>query len=797
MAFTKAQLEALKNTLLASNQPILASQHRQQVQGIIDEMYDAQSRANILVGVQSDTVQGGSDTFLVFRSGQAYQLPVSLVNANDLASLGDVFINNLEDGDSLVYDAVADRWENRSILLGFALSNLIDVELTSLAGGDILRYDSGDDLWKNVSLASLLAPYALLTDLNDYQLLSEKGEANGYASLDSGGKVPLSQINDAILGQVSYQGTWNADTNTPTLANPPASTTKGDYYVVSVGGSFAGLDFEVGDWIISNGTEWEKVNNTDAVRTVFGRLGDVVANAGDYAAFYLSEVNLDYTPSPTNGIITNSGGDNATIPMADSTNAGLFSSAEKTKLDGISTGANNYIHPTGFTNQPATALTGASVISRVLVNNEGHVTGVDTRGLTAANIGAEPSFAAGTTAQYFRGDKTFQTLNTGVVPESGNLYFTDARARDSLSFVAGSADYNSTTGVITIPTNNNQITNGAGYITSTVTADPDSVVLNLRGGLTDDFSNILFLNNVGFTIQNYIQSSPSSLGINSQGNTPITFGTNLSGGGGTRMTISGAGAATFSSSVTATRVSINTSSTSFTPLFLNANGNYASSGNMTSGFAISDGTTGRALNMGVFESGGYAWIQGAYVNNADTTFPLLLQPNGGNVGIGTDSPRGRMSVEQNGSSPSIVNGSNGCVRNHVFNFSNIAQNSKIRFTNNSSASGRKSALIVVKVIGFQDNTNNTNNYTYGFFSFLYIGRAGADSGSLIGLETITSVNFNPLTQVTLNSPVNGVWSFDINQSIASSSNKYTVYIESITSDNNSFEMSDTFDTSIV
>jgi hypothetical protein len=456
---TKAQLEAVKNTLLESNQPILASQHRDQVQSLINEMYDAQSRGNILVGVQADTVQGASDTFLVFRSGQAFQLPVSLVNANDLASLGDVFITNLQDGDSLVYDAIADRWENRSILLGFALANLIDVSLTSLAGGDILRYDSVDDLWKNVSLASLLAPY---------QLLSQKGQANGYASLDSGAKVPLSQINDAILGQVSYQGTWNALTNTPTLVNPPASTTKGDYYVVSVGGSFAGLTFEVGDWIISNGTAWEKVNNTDAVRTVFGRLGDVVANAGDYAAFYLSVVNLGYTASTTNGVITNSGGSNATLPLV-GTNAGLMSPEDKTKLNGIAPGANNYVHPTGFSNQPATALTGASVISRVLVNNEGHVTGVDTRGLTAANIGAEPSFAAGTTAQYFRGDKTFQTLNTGVVPESGNLYFTNARARAALSFVAGSGAYNSTTGVITIPTNNNQITNGAGYITGNQT----------------------------------------------------------------------------------------------------------------------------------------------------------------------------------------------------------------------------------------------------------------------------------------------------------------------------------------
>jgi hypothetical protein len=44
--------------------------------------------------------------------------------------------------------------------------------------------------------------------------------------------------------------------------------------------------------------------------------------------------------------------------------------------------------------------------------------------------------------------------------------YTDALARAAHSFTAGSGAYNSTTGVITIPTNNNQLTNGAGYITS-------------------------------------------------------------------------------------------------------------------------------------------------------------------------------------------------------------------------------------------------------------------------------------------------------------------------------------------
>jgi hypothetical protein len=68
--------------------------------------------------------------------------------------------------------------------------------------------------------------------------------------------------------------------------------------------------------------------------------------------------------------------------------------------------------------------------------------------------------------------------NTSQVTENTNLYFTDARSRAALSFTAGSGAYNSTTGVITIPTDNNQIANGAGYITSSAL----SGYLPLSGG---------------------------------------------------------------------------------------------------------------------------------------------------------------------------------------------------------------------------------------------------------------------------------------------------------------------------
>jgi hypothetical protein len=51
----------------------------------------------------------------------------------------------------------------------------------------------------------------------------------------------------------------------------------------------------------------------------------------------------------------------------------------------------------------------------------------------------ENAISAGTTAQYFRGDKTFQTLNTAAVPELTNLYYTEARVNANANVAANTA----------------------------------------------------------------------------------------------------------------------------------------------------------------------------------------------------------------------------------------------------------------------------------------------------------------------------------------------------------------------
>ena len=88
-----------------------------------------------------------------------------------------------------------------------------------------------------------------------------------------------------VIGALVYKGTWNAFTNTPTLASGVGS--KGDYYVVSVAGNtnLDGItDWQVGDFAVFNGTAWQKVDNTDAVLSVNGQTGIVVLGATDVGA---------------------------------------------------------------------------------------------------------------------------------------------------------------------------------------------------------------------------------------------------------------------------------------------------------------------------------------------------------------------------------------------------------------------------------------------------------------------------------------------------------------------------------
>jgi predicted heme/steroid binding protein len=130
-----------------------------------------------------------------------------------------------------------------------------------------------------VTLGNLAVISKILTGLN----ITGGTVTDTDSILTAFGKVQ-NQIN-GLTGGVTYQGTWNAATNTPTLTSSVG--TKGYYYVVNVAGStnLNGItDWKLGDWAIFNGSTWEKVDNTDAVVSVNGYTGAVVLTFSDVGA---------------------------------------------------------------------------------------------------------------------------------------------------------------------------------------------------------------------------------------------------------------------------------------------------------------------------------------------------------------------------------------------------------------------------------------------------------------------------------------------------------------------------------
>jgi len=152
----------------------------------------------------------------------------------------------------------------------------------AITAGTTLQYYRGDKTFQTLDTAAVpengaiyfTEPRVRATVLTGLNLSGGGTIAATDSVLTAFGKVQ-NQIS-ALVGGATYQGTWNASTNTPTLAS--GTGTKGYYYVVSVAGStnLDGItDWKIGDWAIFNGTTWDKVDNTDAVSSVNGFTGAV------------------------------------------------------------------------------------------------------------------------------------------------------------------------------------------------------------------------------------------------------------------------------------------------------------------------------------------------------------------------------------------------------------------------------------------------------------------------------------------------------------------------------------------
>lgn len=111
-------------------------------------------------------------------------------------------------------------------------------------------------------------------------------------------------------GTLTYQGTWNASTNSPTLASGVG--TLNNYYVVSTAGStnLDGItDWAIGDWVIFNGTVWQKIDNSEVtyvsnVATGTGLTGGPITTTGTIAISNTTVTAASYEAANTVGTFT-------------------------------------------------------------------------------------------------------------------------------------------------------------------------------------------------------------------------------------------------------------------------------------------------------------------------------------------------------------------------------------------------------------------------------------------------------------------------------------------------------------
>ena len=189
----------------------------------------------------------------------------------------------------------------------------------------------------------------------------------------------ISTITNAI-GALNYKGTWNANTNTPTLADGTGA--KGDYYVTSTAGTqtFDGVQlfFGLGDWIVYNGAVWQRVEGGSDGN--FSNVTLTSTDAGATAAPLLDLYRDSASPaaSDTLGEIEFNGEDSAGNKQA-------YGLIHASILSPTSTAEQGQIH---FETATAGALTEKMIIgtTNLVINDIGAVYNVRIEGDTDANL---------------------------------------------------------------------------------------------------------------------------------------------------------------------------------------------------------------------------------------------------------------------------------------------------------------------------------------------------------------------------------------------------------------------------
>ena len=105
--------------------------------------------------------------------------------------------------------------------------------------------------------------------------------------LDANGQIPADYLGNIVSGGLKFQNVWDATKGLDGGGGAipaPAPENEGYYWVTEVAGTFNGETYTIGDLLSSNGFEYVRIPDFDAVHSVNGKEGAVVLDATDVGA---------------------------------------------------------------------------------------------------------------------------------------------------------------------------------------------------------------------------------------------------------------------------------------------------------------------------------------------------------------------------------------------------------------------------------------------------------------------------------------------------------------------------------
>ena len=291
--------------------------------------------------------------------------------------------------------------------------------------------------------------------------LTQKGANLGVATLGADGKLTAAQIPDSVSGAVVFKGTWNANTNTPTLGDElPVGVQAGWEFVVEVAGTRdigdGSKTFGVGDFVIYDGANWKQVPSGNTFVSLTGGGGITVSQSTGAITLGSTATAL----STANAIVSrdSSGNFAANIITANLTGAvtGSVSGNAGSVTNGVYTTDTATVTNTMLAGSIANNKLAGSITNDKLVNSSVTVNG------TAIALGASGTVTAAA------GTLTGNTLASGVTASS----LTSVGTLTNLAIATG--------GTITTPRivfNDGGIRTVSGGTTCTIDFATDSIIL--------------------------------------------------------------------------------------------------------------------------------------------------------------------------------------------------------------------------------------------------------------------------------------------------------------------------------